>query len=297
MKTSRILWLPLALAVVAAGTLPLQARTSGEEVVRLEEWPELDKEAKKSVPSDIARLRKARTPEMGAEAQEALLDVGAGVVPQLLPTLGKEKDADAIERIEAVLLGVTDASHTRLLAREFGHKQAAIRKWSLMRAASFPDSGIRAEAEKAVETARKNLAKKKADEDELYAASLAATSSGSLAGMEAISERAEAKWERYGAEIRTALEAVRGPEATGWVAGLLEEAGDERIIAALHLLAGCGEKESAVPHVRPFLDSEHSQVRVAAINALRGIVDGALPIQNLSAFDAIEMANEWKGRL
>jgi hypothetical protein len=38
-------------------------------------------------------------------------------------------------------------------------------------------------------------------------------------------------------------------------------------------------------------------VRVAAINALRGIVDGQEPLEELSVFGAIELAKTWKVRV
>ena len=56
-----------------------------------------------------------------------------------------------------------------------------------------------------------------------------------------------------------------------------------------------GEKAQAA-RLRPLLDDEDNAIRVAAINALRGMVDGEPPIEDLAAFEAIEMAAAWKGR-
>jgi hypothetical protein len=42
------------------------------------------------------------------------------------------------------------------------------------------------------------------------------------------------------------------------------------------------------------LDDTDNSIRVAAINAMRGIVDGELPITNLPVFEAIELAKKWK---
>jgi hypothetical protein len=36
---------------------------------------------------------------------------------------------------------------------------------------------------------------------------------------------------------------------------------------------------------------------VVTINALRGIVDGDGPLEQLSSFEAIEMAKKWKSRI
>jgi hypothetical protein len=52
-----------------------------------------------------------------------------------------------------------------------------------------------------------------------------------------------------------------------------------------------------MPRVRFFLDDDDNQVRVAAINACRGIVDGAPPEEQLPVFEAIESAKKWKERV
>jgi len=48
--------------------------------------------------------------------------------------------------------------------------------------------------------------------------------------------------------------------------------------------------------VKRELDSTDNSIRIAAINAMRGIVDGDLPIANLPVFEAIELAKKWKER-
>ena len=69
---------------------------------------------------------------------------------------------------------------------------------------------------------------------------------------------------------------------------------DER--PALRMLAGCGEKARS-RSLKPHLDDSDNTVRVAAINAARGIIDGEAPLDKLATFTAIEMALEWKKRL
>jgi len=64
----------------------------------------------------------------------------------------------------------------------------------------------------------------------------------------------------------------------------------------LRMLAGCGDA-SALPPIRKYLDDDDNQIRVAAINACRGIVDGDPPLEQLPVFEAIETAKKWKDRL
>lgn len=263
------------------------------EVQRLEAWPALERDTLAVVRADIERLRKARTPQMGEDAESALVVIGAGVVPELLPTLGKEREKEALERIERVLTRVTDARHTRLLAAEFAGRDPAVRTFCLRRAAEFPDPGVREAAEAA--WARVHKAGAKADAGERFASALCAASAGSVAGFDELAARAEKRWVEDGALLRAALAGARGPEASAKAVALLSGPRATQV-AGLNLLSACGDKESAAA-VKPFLDSDDHQIRVAAINALRGMIEGQGPIDKLPVFEAIELAKKWKDRV
>lgn len=296
--------IPTRLAAAALGLALLHGPApaqDGDEPERLDAWPELSRDAERSVALDIDRLRKARTPEMAEFAVEGLVGAGAGTAPKLLKALGAEKKEAAQERLEAVLTRICDERHTRLLAAQFDHDAVAVRRWCLARAAAFPDPGTRDAAAAAFQRLEELSRKKKPrgyDEAEHDAAAMAATAAGShaaLARMHALTlERWGARWQA----LRAALEGARDAESTAFCAQLLgDEAGRREVVAALNLLSGCGTAKEAVPLVRPYLDHEDNSIRVAAINALRGIVDGEPPIPKLSVFDAIEMASEWKRRV
>ena len=268
-----------------------EAKDKGE-IVRLEAWPEVDGAALKL---EIDRLRKARTEEMGTQAHAALIEMGAGAAPELLEKLGREKDTEAARRIRKVLETVTDARHTRLLAKLFEDKSIEVRIWCLERVAGFPDAGVRAAAEKAHLEA--DARKRDREPREVLAAALCCASSGSFTGFEALCDDAEKNWGEREAQLHVALSALRGEAATARVAKLLNEDSRKRKIAGLRLLSACGEGDAATDLVAPFLDNTDNSLRVGAINALRGIVDGDPPISNLSVFQAIEEANKWKARL
>lgn len=268
-----------------------------DEVKRLDAWPETTDRS--VVKLDVERLRKARTEEMGVQAGAALVAEGAGVVPYLLPAFGKEKDEAALARIEGVLEAVTDARHTRLLAREFDHRAPVVRIWTLDRVAQFPDPGLRETAEKRLGVVRAQA--RKLGAEEVYMAALCSTSTGSLAGIDLLIAQEPTSWTKGQVELRTILAPVRGPEATALVARGLEAADDaadgrKQRISALRLLGGCGDPDS-VRLVRPFLDSTDRGLQLAAINALRGIVDGDPPLEQLPVFEMIERANKWKARV
>lgn len=287
-------------------TPPVPVKPPAEPVKRLEAWPKFESDQLKTVKTDIERLRKSNTPEMGKSAEEALVAAGGGIVPLLLPVLPKEADEDAKARITRTLVRVTTAEHSRLLQSEFENKSVEIRTWAMRRCAAWGDAGLKPAAEAALERVKK--LGDKADAEELYAASLCATSAGSTAGLAGLHRWAIDAWGKRGVEMRTALDGLRGPAATEIVlayikpedypklnAALMPTADRQRVVAALNLLAGCGDKLS-LSRVKPFLDSNDNSIRIAAINAVRGMADGEGPVADLPVFDAIELAKKLKSK-
>lgn len=258
-------------------------------VERLTAWPKpADKD---TLLVDIERLVKARSPEMEQQARDAITNAGASAVPFLLDRYGKERDEAARERLHEMLLATTNAAHTRLLAKEFDDKQPATRTFALWRAAAFPDKELLAPAEAAV--ARVEKLGEKAAADEVYAAALSATAAGSLKGLPQLWTASLDSRDARGAEMRVALESVRGAAASQFVIDHAKDGQRKEKIAALHMLAGCGDHASA-SFVKPFLDDSDNSLRIAAINALRGIVDNEPPLDQLPVFEAIELAKKWK---
>jgi len=192
----------------------------------------------------------------------------------------------------------TSAEHTRLLAPSFADKSRDVRTWALARCAAFPDRELAKAAQDALAKARAALAKDEkleGGEAELYAAALCATAAGSHDGLDVLGRSAVSDWGKRGVEIRAALAGVRDAESTKFALELLAKNERKEKVAALNLLAGCGTKD-ALSAVKPQLDSTDNSIRIAAINAMRGIVDGDLPIANLAVFEAIELAKRWKER-
>ncbi|MFN0241868.1 MAG: hypothetical protein ACKVWV_03165 [Planctomycetota bacterium] len=285
--------LPALADATHARTAPVAAQEKSPAAVeRLAAWP---KPADKDVLlTDIERLVKARLPEMERQARAALEAAGASAVPFLLDRYGKERDDAARERLHEVLLVTTDAAQTRLLAKEFDDKSALTRTFALWRAAAFPDQELLAPAEAAL--ARVAKLGDKAGPDEAYAAALCATAAGSLKGLPQMWTAALDVTGKREPEIRVALDSVRGEEASRFVMERVKDGQRKEKVAALNLLAGCGDS-STIAFVKPFLDDSDNSLRVAAINALRGIVDGEPPLAQLPVFEAIELAKKWKEKL
>jgi hypothetical protein len=259
---------------------------------KLAAWPKpADKDA---LLTAIEKVCKAGTEEMERSGRESVTAAGAAAVPLLLDRYGKERAEDARDRLQDVLIAQTDASMTRLLAARFEDKNELVRTFALWRVAAFPDAEVKAAADKAWAKVSKLGAK--ANADERYAAALCCASAGSLAGMEALWEATSAKWDKKQRELRAALNGVRCKEASEWALARIK--GDDRkaTVAALRMLAGCGIKEDA-GRIKVLLSNEDNSIRVATINALRGMVDGDGPLEDISAFEAIETAKKWAGRI
>ena len=286
----------IAGVTAAAGARAATAEPPRQELERVAAWPEPGKGQKESIELDLERLRKARNPELAELGRSGLGAAGAASATFCLRALGKEQDEAARARLAAVLDEITGAAHTRCLAPEFASKAPHVRLDSLRRASAFPDAGTREAAEAAL--ARARAAKpSETRADELCAAALAVSASGSLAGFDVVLEEARTRWPQQAAAMRLALAGVRGAEATEAVSKAMAGADRTHLVAALNVLSACGERGTAPALARPHLDSEDNSVLVAAINALRAIVDGAPPLENLSAFETIGEAKKWKARL
>ena len=284
----------LSPAETASPPVPVPFERQDEKPAKkLEAWPKPD--SPKDLKTNVQKLRKANTEEMGRQADEALRATGAAAVPPLLKALGKEKNEEALERIESVLEGVTAIDQTRLLAKELDDKSQRVRIWVYRRLAVFPDTELSKDA-----VARLDKLKKKgdkADPDELYAAALYTLSTGEIAGLDVVYGVAKDSWKRHRDEIRIAARQVRGTMATTALLARLNGGDRAEKVAALRLLASCGDRDAAVPVIVPLLDENDNSIRVEAINALRGIVDGDPPLDKLPVFEAIEKARKWKERL
>ena len=277
---------PAANGATAPAPAPAQA-----EVPRLEAWPKPTN--KDAIQKDIERVCRAGVPAMATAGRDALVAAGTPAVPFVLERFGKEKDADAAGRLREVLIAITAPEQSRLLAKEFDSKLAPVRAFVLWRVAEFQDSGVRA----AFETTWGRIEKQgeKIDREERYAAALCGASSGSMKGFEFLFETAVASWDQRGPEIRRAIEPLRSREASLVLADKIKQNDRKTTVAALRMLGGCGDKES-VAVIWPLLESQDNGIKIAAINAMRGVVDHEPPLEQMSAFEAIEHAKKWKTR-
>ncbi|MCP5022089.1 MAG: hypothetical protein GY930_09950 [bacterium] len=271
---------------------PAEGEDDGKKDEHLKEWPTL--ENKSGAAKEVKRLVKARTEEMGLDAAIKLKEIGTGVTPALLKSLGITRDEDTIARIHDVLDAVTGPMHTRLLAEHFESKKVNVRRYVLGRVAQLPDSGVAKQAEAAWAAASSE--RSRWEKDDKYLAALCCASAGSEVGLELLITYAGKKWGKVREQLALALPSLRNDALTS---KLIERFGNKERQAqvnCLRLLSLCGTKAS-FGYIRPLLDSGDGSLKKAAINACRGIIENKPPLGDISVFDAIELAQKWKDRL
>ena len=295
-------WSDQALIACTQETAAATPDDEDGEDERATEWPVSDDEA--AIKRSVSKLRKAANPEMEAGGRAEIVASGAAAAPFMLRSLGKERGEDARERLTDALDSVTTAKHTRLLAKFFGNKSDAVRRYTMRRVAMLGDPGLRETAEELLTDlevrAADPKARKKVAEIDLDLAAILCVGCGSQAGLARVMTLAVPKqWIKWRSTLRPVAASARaaGDEIGRAIAGTLLGATDPSDrVAALNLLAYAGDDHLSRA-VRPSLDAEENHVKVAAINALRMMVDGDPPLDRLSTFDAIERANKWKSRL
>lgn len=224
---------------------------------------------------------------------EKVKGFGKGAAPFLLESLTRQKaepedsvSEDALRLVKALDAVVAKDDGARLLP-ECGNRSALVRRYALRKCGEFSLT-------EALPSAKKSLTDR--DDDVRFEAALTCAALGSLDGLDVLKKVARDEWPQRGARVRAAIERNRSEEATQKILPGLKSSDWQEVCAALRLLAGWGVR-SAAPEVARLLDTTDNRIKENSINALRGIVDQAPPIEKLSAFDLAEQANAWKKKL
>lgn len=293
------------------GASAQESEVPEDEVERATEWPK--PESKDALADALIDLRRSESEDEVARSTEALASHGAAAAPRLLRALGRAKSDEEARRFIRVLEMITTPTHTRLLAESFDEREAVVRLFAMRRVAEFGDPGLRERAEdlhaKAADAAAKAEAERKRRKQkevdpgvtlELRRAIVLALSTGSTAPVEdAVAIAGSTAWSEWrpALEHATRLGAAANEGLGDAFAALLDPSADAAVrVGAVRLLPHAGDRSHA-KRVAPLLDARENHVKVAAINALRQLVDGDEPLETISTFEAIEMAQEWKERI
>ncbi|MCC6672480.1 MAG: hypothetical protein IT458_15555 [Planctomycetes bacterium] len=274
----RAVFLPLAALLVPA-------LVAGQSTRPASEWPKLERAAQERVQQLFENLAR-NEPELTAKAEQELLGLGPAAAPLLLNRIS-DQPTNFNASLCLVLDATTRVEHTALLARFAKDRRVNLRRYVVERLALLPDPAMRPVLEAAT---------KDKDAEVVFRAHLGLVAIGQWSSLEPVFERAQAEWREMGALIHRATAPARGPAPSQWLLDRMARGEVRTKVAGLRMLRALGAKESA-PALRPYLTTEEHLVKKEAINALRVMVDGEKPLEDLSVFQAIEMAKTWSARL
>ncbi|HHI80267.1 MAG TPA: hypothetical protein ENK02_09820 [Planctomycetes bacterium] len=219
--------------------------------------------------------------------EKLILRYGIGVAPVLLGALHDRQKPPIVERLTFFLDKLLTKEQAPLLVREYRPKNKTLSLYLVQKLASFNDKSLVPFFQKASKHSDPRISK---------TAFFALASLGDISTLPFLVKMARDHWQTENRKIRTAALNLQGKRSNEILIPMLNKADDDLRIGILRILAVAGTKES-VSAVARYLDSPKHQIRVAAVNALRGIVDGEAPYANLSVFSAIEEVKKWKRRV
>jgi hypothetical protein len=180
---------------------------------------------------------------------------------------------------------VTDR-HAALVAREVKQPSVELRRYLVRRLCGFDDP----ELVPVFETAAKDK-----DEDVAIYAALGLLTQKKKAGLERVLQAAKQRWQEFGPLIADVLPRARSADCGDWVFAAIAQASAADQMAGLRLARYLMIKQQGVI-LRTYLQAPDHTVKREAINTAR-VLHGEQPIENLSVFQAIEMAKQWLDKL
>ncbi len=249
-------------------------------------WPYLKFARKNLVKEKISDLISKKDAKRRM-VEKLITRYGVGVAPVLLGAMHDRQKPKIIQRLSFFLDKLLKKEQGPLLIQEYRANNKTLSLFIVRKITSFKDRAYIPFLKKA---------QKNKDPLVVKTATLALASLGETSTLPFLSKMARDHWQTDNRKIREAALGLHGKKASDLLIPMLKKADDNLKIGILRILAVAGTKETASV-IRRYLDSTKHQIRVAAVNALRGIVDGDPPYANLSVFSAIEEVKKWKRRI
>ena len=274
---------------LATLTLALAACVQGQEPAKRAKptkWPELKRADERRVGGMIRRLVH-QNEKKREDALNGLLEIGVTSSKYLLRAIN-DRQPELHEPVFGILDRVTTADYSEVIADLLtGDKRVAVRHWAARRLTDL-----------AVPASKKPLQKALKDKDERvrYLAALGLCSLGDWQGFDLVFERCKTNFAEESSRIHDVLASSRGKPAANLVQARMDRADVASVLTGLRLMRTLAPPEYAGV-LKVFLDNKAHAVKKEAINALRVVVDGDAPVENLSVFQVIGAAKKWKERL
>lgn len=246
---------------------------------KLAEWPALKDTDKERVLALAAQFRKA-DPKLHEEAKQQLIALGDGAMPLLLQRVDKDESFNA--HLFAVFDQTLKPAHATLMARESKKPKVELRRYLLLRMCRFVDPELL--------PALKAACKDK-DEQTAFYASLGMLALKEREAVAAVIAYTKTRWNEVSAITAEVLPAARSMDAGNWVFEAIATAPPADQMAGLRLVRYLAVKEHLLI-MRTYLKASEHTVKKEAVNTMR-VLHGEAPIENLTVFEAITMAEAW----
>lgn len=250
---------------------------------KVAEWPELKPTDKAKVLPLVGQLRKDK-PELREAGHKQLVELGAGIMPLAVQQASdRENDAAANAALFAVFDDVLKPEHAQLMARELGKPRVELRRYLIGRLARFADASVLSALQKCTKDKDADIAAK---------AAIGAFAVGDADALPAVLALAKSGWKDYGPMLAEVLPHARSAKSGDLVLKAIASGDTIDKMGGLRLLRYVATKEQAV-EIKAYLRSAENNVKKEAVNAMR-VLHGEEAIENLSVFQAVEMAKKWE---
>ncbi len=255
-----------------------------------EPFPALRGRDKESAEKALLTLRRGKTPKQRQEAARTLAAIGRGAVPLILKGAFRF-DEERMPELLAALDGCLAEADLGLAWKEhegLGKKRVPALRRHLVR--RIADSGCKDAVQRLL------LLLEDEDPGVAWEAARGLAWRGRREALPVLHRGILERWSREHERIRADFAGLpRGPLSAA-ASSLLSRGSRDEQVAAVHLFELLGVAEHAGLLRRALQNSDYN-LRLAAINACRVVVDGDPPLERPSVFEQVEMARTWEERL
>lgn len=261
-------------------------------------WPDLPKAEEQKLTLRIRRLETTEG-EANATALRETVAFGAAAVPHLLRRLALPKPSpNAIAGVRSALDQLVTDEHGDLILPLLDERALETRRWAAHWIAHHVDARYRDRLAALVAEPEEGKPKPKVapDPEIAFHANLALAALKDRDALLKVMEVCHTEWQSRAPVVAAVLPRARSSEMARFVIGEMQPDDERSRVTGLRMMRYLAPKDYAGAMIG-YLDAGEASVKREAINALRAIVDEAPPIEELSAFTAIQEAKKWKERL
>jgi len=249
-------------------------------------WPKFSIAQKDIINLKIRQLLHGKK-EIVQKAVEKLKAFGPGVIPFVMRKI-KDSEPNCNKYLEEIALSVMDKKYIPLVYPYLKNKRKSVRTIALKLLEKFPTKEGIAKLKKAFE--------KEKDEQLKEELSLALCTFGDISYIDILFEITKKNFFKKRDRILKSAAGIKGEKAEKWLIKKLEQGKVKDKIAALRLLAVAGTKNTA-RKIKKYMYHKNYTIALAALNAIRSLIEGKKPLEHISVFELVRMRKEWEEKL